>query len=96
MASVLLSVAVLPVVAFVGGFVLYLPVLGVDDGSGAIAPIAWLFAIVLTSVVIAVAYRLWKARSGVRFLIAPTLILGLGTVWLGRYLATVDWLPTPS
>ncbi len=97
-ASILTSLAALPFVAFLLGFLLFLPAMWFSRVASAnvVAVIAWAQALILTVAVLAAGRGIFRRAGSARFLAAAVVILGLGTVWMGRYLATIDWAPTPS
>lgn len=96
-ASLATVLAMSSIVPFVAGLFLFLPALWVADaGSRGAEVVAWIEALVLTAAVIWLAQRIFRRFPRTRFLSLLVLLLGLATVWLGRYLATVDWMPHPS
>ncbi|ADG77854.1 Integral membrane protein OS=Tsukamurella paurometabola (strain ATCC 8368 / DSM / CCUG 35730/ CIP 100753 / JCM 10117 / KCTC 9821 / NBRC 16120 / NCIMB 702349/ NCTC 13040) OX=521096 GN=Tpau_1223 PE=4 SV=1 [Tsukamurella paurometabola] len=94
-ASVLFSLPLLPVVAFIVGLFLFSPVSSLTD-EPALTVVSWVYALVLSLVVIGLAYSVIARAPRARFFAAPILVFGLGSVWVGRYLATVEWFLGPT
>ncbi len=97
-AATLTALAVAPYVALPAGLLLFLPALWFEQTSvpGAVGVVAWCEALALTVGVVLMGRHALRNWRRARFLAAGVVILGLGSVWMGRYLATIDWMPHPS
>ncbi|BDD83630.1 hypothetical protein TPB0596_33930 [Tsukamurella pulmonis] len=97
-ATTLTSLAVLPFVAFALGLLVFLPALWfLRVGSeSTVAIVAWAEALLLTVAVLAMGRWAFRRFARARFLSAAVVILGLGSVWMGRFLVTVDWSMGPT
>ena len=94
-ASIVTALAVLPIVAFVVGFVLFLPALWFlrVGTAGTVEVVAWAEAVILTVATVFLARWAFSRLGTARFLTATLVILALGSIWTGRWLATVEWFP---
>lgn len=97
-ASGLTALVLLPYFSIVVGLLLFLPALWFERAGapGAVSVVAWAEAVVLTAAVLAMGRWFVRRFGRVRYLAAVVVILGLGSVWMGRYLATVDWFAGPG
>ena len=97
-ATVLTSLAVLPYFSIAVGFLLFLPAMWFEQAGapGAVSLVAWAEALLLSAAVVAMGRWAFRRFRRARFFAAGIVILGLGSVWMGRYLATVEWFPAQS
>ncbi|MCS3780635.1 hypothetical protein [Tsukamurella ocularis] len=97
-ASIVTALAALPIVAFVVGFVLFLPALWFMrvGTAGTVEVVAWAEAVILTVATVFLARWAYSRLGKARFLTATLVILALSSIWNGRWLATVDWFPAQS
>lgn len=97
-ATTLTSLAILPYFSIVVGFLLFLPALWFNqtEAPGAVPVVAWAEALLLSVAVVAVGRWSFRRFGRARFLSAGVVVLGLGSVWMGRFLATVDWSLGPG
>lgn len=97
-ATTLTSLAMRPFVAFALGLLLFLPALWfLRVGSeSTVAIVTWAEALLLTVAVLAMGRWAFRRFARARFLSAAVVILGLGSVWMGRFLVTVDWSMGPT
>lgn len=89
-ATTLSTLAVLPAVSLMVGPALFL--LAADEDSSLNGSV---LAVVVTVIAVGASFVVYRRRD-VRYFAIPILVLGLGVAWLGRYVVTVDWLPSPS